>query len=86
MICVDGLTTYPENPHGHGRWAHLFDDGGDVAALHAFARTIGLKPAWFQNRPGFPHYDVTAGKHAAALKAGARLVTWREVAAVYNRR
>jgi hypothetical protein len=42
------------------RWSHPFarpDD--DVAELHAFAAWLGLRRAWFQDRP-WPrqHYDV----------------------------
>lgn len=43
----------------------------DLDALHAMARRIGMKLAWFQNRPGFPHYDLVPSKRAAAIRLGA---------------
>jgi hypothetical protein len=42
-----------------------------IAELHAVARRMGHKRAWFQNRPGHPHYDVTESKRPAAIAAGA---------------
>lgn len=74
MICLDDLTTYPSKPHGHDRWAHLYDDQGDVEALHAFARLIGLRRVWFQPSRSLQHYDVVASKHQLAISAGATLV------------
>lgn len=65
------------------RWSHLFADTPDE--LHAFAQRLGLRRDWFQ--PGTPlagrpsrfwHYDVTDSKRQAAIKLGARPVTWRE--------
>jgi hypothetical protein len=62
-------------------WCHLFSDEIDPAELHEFARGIGLKREWFQEgqalgKPGVmdpvrDHYDLTGGKRAAAVKAGA---------------
>jgi hypothetical protein len=53
----------------HNKACHLYAD--DVKELHAFAVLIGQKPWWFQNRPGFPHYDLTAGMRSRALLRGA---------------
>jgi hypothetical protein len=39
--------------------------------LHAFALRIGLKRQWFQDAPRLWHYDLTASRRVAALKAGA---------------
>jgi hypothetical protein len=51
---------------GHGkRWCHLWSE--DVEALHELAVKIGLKRAWFQNRPDFPHYDLVPSKRVLAL-------------------
>lgn len=53
--------------------------GGDVAELHAFAEKLGLKREWFQ--PGStPHYDLTAGRRADALRLGALFVPSKEQA------
>ena len=64
------------------RWSHLtvgpFDD---IEELHAFAARIGLRRAWFQDKP-WPraHYDVTDSKRRQAIAAGAVTVTWQEAA------
>jgi hypothetical protein len=58
-----------------GRWT----GGGHMQAdtleeLHAFAAKLGLKPAWFQTRPGRPdrdHYDLMRGRRDRALALGA---------------
>lgn len=39
--------------------------------LHQFARTLGLKRAWFQAHASLPHYDVTVEVRAMALSQGA---------------
>lgn len=59
---------------------HLMTDG-DIDELHRFAQAMGLKRAWFQDKPLHPHYDLTT-KHARkrAISAGAELVTARELA------
>ena len=49
-------------------WAHLWAD--DLEELHAFAKKLGLKRAWFQDKR-LKHYDVTANKRLQALKLGA---------------
>ena len=81
MICVDEL-----RPCRFLRWkqsCHLFDytDGEFIEspALHEFAAAIGLKRSWFQGRPSFPHYDLTATKRAEAVKAGAKEVKLKDV-------
>ncbi|MHB8867456.1 MAG: DUF4031 domain-containing protein [Thermoleophilia bacterium] len=57
---------------------HLMDDDGDVAALHAFAKRLGLKPRWYQPHPRHPHYDLTTGRmRQRALAYGAKLVPSR---------
>jgi len=80
MIYVDTLLAYG-NVHGHTVWAHLGTSDltpEGVETLHAFAQHIRLKRAWFQDKPDHPHYDVTPGKHALALKRGAKQVTRQE--------
>jgi hypothetical protein len=69
-----------------GRWSHLSADTKEE--LHAFAARIGLRRAWFQDKPnpftGGPgvhwHYDITDSKRRAALAAGAQPIDragWR---------
>jgi len=50
------------------------DDHTDVglAELHAMADRIGLKRAWFQNKPRHPHDDLRRSKRALAIHHGAQ--------------
>jgi len=52
----------------------------DLNMLHFFAKEIGLKRAWFQEHPFVPHYDLTPGKRAMAIRAGAIPVSATELA------
>lgn len=74
MIYVD---RYPDwIVHHKPKWlggGHLF--GTDLEELHAFARALGLKRAWYQGTTGgFPHYDLTRNKRALAIQLGATKV------------
>lgn len=63
-----------------GRWAngaHML--GTDLPELHAFAHRLGLRRSWFQGQTSFAHYDLTPGKRAAALAAGAIEVEMGEI-------
>jgi hypothetical protein len=52
----------------------------DEDALHAFARRIGLRRRWFQNRGRHPHYDLTTAHMAVkAQDAGAVRVNSRRL-------
>jgi len=55
---------------------HLITDG-DVEELHRFAvEGLGLKRKWFQNKPGYPHYDLTTeNAKRRAIEAGAILIS-----------
>ena len=61
-----------------GGSAHLTAD--TLEELHAFAARLGLRRSWFQAHPIAPHYDLTPGRQAVALKLGARIVSAREQA------
>jgi len=79
-----------------GRWSHLTAD--TPGELHAFAERIGLRQGWFQSRcKSGPcptvggvcvhfHYDVTDGKRAAAIGAGARAIGLCEFGAIVSAR
>jgi hypothetical protein len=55
--------------------------------LHAMADAIGMKRAWFQNKPQLPHYDLVPARRAKAVKLGAVEHTKYEmVAFMQNRR
>lgn len=49
--------------------AHMIADTLDE--LHAMAAAIGLKRSWFQDKKSCPHYDLTVGRRASAVKHGA---------------
>ena len=74
MIMVDEVHVWP---HARGVFkkgsCHLTTDGA-LEELHAFAMSIGLRRAWFQNGPTHPHYDLTPKKRQQALQAGAVFV------------
>lgn len=74
-IMVDELRRWP---HATGIFragsCHLTVDGESpehIAVLHRFAASIGLRRAWFQAHPRHPHYDLTASRREAAVRAGA---------------
>lgn len=68
----------------HTVWAHMTADTREE--LHAFADRLGLRRAWFQDHPVRWHYDITAPKHTAALRLGARQITRRELGAILTAR
>lgn len=77
-VYVDQLQSC--RPNKNWRWnkaCHLFAD--DVKDLHAFAKQIGLKQAWFQSAlrgtASLDHYDLTPNKRKQALKLGAMELT-----------
>ena len=77
MLYVDKL--FPALPTGKARtrgtlWCHVWPaepNPESLKDLHEVALAIGLKRCWFQNRPGFPHYDLVASKRLLAIERGA---------------
>lgn len=65
-----------------GPSCHLAADSLDE--LHAFARRLGLKRAWFQDGRK-PHYDLTAGRREAAIRLGAVELDDRAFLALFGR-
>ncbi len=62
------------------RWSHLVADTDDE--LHEFAARMGMRRAWFQEKPGRPHhshYDIPERARPEALANGAVEVTWRQL-------
>lgn len=77
-VFVDDLRSVVMNP----RWpypqaCHLFSNNRQE--LHDLAFKLGLQAQWFQNRPHFPHYDLTKGKRNRALMLGVVEVTDKQV-------
>lgn len=77
-VFVDAMFTYPLPREGQarrvarrngGRWCHMWSD--DLDALHRMAKRIGMRREWFQNKPGFPHYDLVFSRRQTALSLGA---------------
>ena len=69
MIYIDGI-------------GHLVSDTS-LDELHAFARKLGLKLSWFQDKTPHPHYDCTTNRmRQKAIEAGAEWVTSREIVAM----
>lgn len=71
------MTVYIDAPTwpGHGLlWSHLISDVS-YEELHAFATDLGIPRRAFER----DHYDVIAARYAAAVAAGARPVSSREI-------
>jgi len=62
---------------------HMF--ANRVEDLHAMADRIGVQRRWFQNKPGFPHYDICKSKRSLAVSAGAVEVDRKQFVAVVER-
>ncbi len=80
MIYVDALQVYPRGKLPASSWCHMATDG-DLQELHQMAARLGLRRAWFQlgGSGRFPHYDLTPGKRAQALRLGACAVSADEL-------
>jgi hypothetical protein len=71
------MSVYVDPLFGYGgsatfRWktsCHMYADS--LEELHAFAKSIGLKRAWFQDKR-LPHYDLNEGRHRVAIRKGAK--------------
>lgn len=71
------MSVYVDPLFEHGgsrtfRWTrscHMYAD--TLEELHVMAAAIGMKRAWFQNKPRLPHYDLVPARRAAAVKLGA---------------
>lgn len=75
-VLIDKPARYPGMRPG--LWSHMWASDGDLEELHTMAKRIGLKREWFQDRPKFPHYDLTGAMPQRALAAGAIEITVRE--------
>jgi Protein of unknown function (DUF4031) len=72
------MSVYVDHAFAFGDWGR-WSGGGHLQAdtpdeLHRFAERLGLRPEWFQSRPGRPendHYDLTRAGRERALALGA---------------
>ncbi len=83
MIYVDEVRTYDdvkgEARRWGRRWCHMWAaTPQQEEELHEMARKVGLKRQYFQNRPGFPHYDMIPSKRALAMENGATFMSLRQ--------
>jgi len=83
MIYVDPLRPCPPVDPTGGRWrfknyCHIWS--ADLSELHRFAQEkLSLKLEYFQDLPGFPHYDLTKTMRLRAVRAGALEIGAREM-------
>jgi hypothetical protein len=83
-VYVDDMRLQARVGRINARWSHLTAD--TPAELHAFAARIGLRRAWFQDKPGGRwHYDVTDSKRAQAIAAGAHPIGYRDMPQLMRR-
>lgn len=60
---------------------HLIADSKDE--LHAFAKRIGMRREWFQDRPVLWHYDVmSTDRRYRARGLGAKVISPRETVTI----
>lgn len=77
------MTIFVDDPLWRWRgksWCHMVSDTG-ADELHEFARRLGLRRAWSQERPksSAHHYDITTSVRIRAISLGAVPVTPREL-------
>jgi len=64
-------------PFGRMIMCHMVADTLDE--LHEMAESIGIRRKWFQDKPRFPHYDISKSKREIAVSNGAMEITAREL-------
>lgn len=77
-VYIDPLFDCPTSKQW--RWSqasHMI--ASTIEELHEFAAKIGLRHEWFQDKPGFPHYDLTPSRRLKAVKLGAIELTARKL-------
>ena len=69
-VYVDEMSVcVPNENWRYKQSCHLVAD--TVEELHYFAGRMRLNPAWFQDKPELPHYDLTRRMRLLAVKLGA---------------
>lgn len=80
------MSVYVDNYRAEFRgmkMSHMMAD--TLEELHEMADKIGLKREWFQPKSR-PHYDVSEGKRAQAIRHGAIEMTSRELVKYFMRK
>jgi hypothetical protein len=83
-VFVDNMGDYPMGQFGRMKMSHMIADTEEE--LHAMADRIGVARRWFQQKSSGDHYDISLTKRTLAVKAGAREVTMKQLAAMCNNR
>lgn len=69
-------------PYRGALYCHMISDlpgQAGIDELHTFAARLGLKRSWFQDKPRWPHYDLSKNMRRLAIRYGAQSVTAREM-------
>ena len=75
MLYVDGM--HKRMGHRFNNYCHLMTDNG-LIELHEFAEKLGVR-RYFQNKPRYPHYDLSPNKRRLAVSLGAIEVSSEEM-------
>jgi hypothetical protein len=88
VIRVTELSRVEPSPAWPYRWVcRLFDQAGDAAALHAFARLIGIGQRWFIDDGALGrYYRLGRDGRRRALVAGASSIDDSELRELYRPR
>ena len=82
------MALFMEKPNGDG-WAHLVSDLDDRAGreeLRAFLKIIGVRRPLHRAGTYAEHCDIRGTEIPKALEAGARVISWRELAKLLRRK
>lgn len=85
-VYVDPVRSYPIEMIQPGArrcgvlWCHMWAD--TLEELHRMARAIGMRRSYFQNKRGFPHYDLVPRRRDAARRYGAVESTLQQMLAM----
>lgn len=75
-VYVDDMHRYDAGRFRRMKMSHMIADTDEE--LHAMAARIGISRRWYQG----DHYDISLGKRALAVTAGAVEITWRQCGAM----
>ena len=78
-VYIDDMFKAPKGQFGCMKMSRMMADNDDE--LHAMADLIGMDRQHFQRAPSGDHYDISKGKRALAIEAGAIEITIYEMSA-----